>query len=82
MIEDILSANNNIGDGTVPDTENTRKAVSEVFRVYINGQQVTGKLNVELHQNQYYHALLFDKSYDLADIETVRVEIGFKDNQE
>jgi hypothetical protein len=84
----VLASNNNIdssdegGISTVPDTENTRKAVSEVFRVYINNQPVAGKIASSRHQNQYSYWLRFDKSYDLADVETVRIEIGFRDNQE
>ena len=77
----VLSNNNNIGDRAVPDTENTRRAVSQVFRVFINDKQVTGKMHVDIHMNYCGYSLLFDKSYAVNEIQTIRIELEYPKSQ-
>lgn len=65
------------------DTLENREALAEVLRVFINDEPVSGRLlrsqtkYIENYIN--YYTFKFDKYYSLEKIDTIRLELGYKD---
>ena len=62
------------------DTPERRAALAEVFRVYINDIPVGGTLTANQGNNSVYYCFVYDKYYSLDKIDTVRLELGYKED--
>ena len=57
-----------------------RTGVNQNYRVYINGERVSGKIGIWSHVNSVSYGFGFDKTYDVKDIQTIRIELGLPKN--
>jgi len=57
-----------------------RTEVNQSYRVYINGERVTGKFGSSSHVNNVGYSFIFDRTYDVKDIQTIRIELGLPEN--
>jgi hypothetical protein len=76
----VINKNTCIHNGEIrgEDTPESRAALAEVFRVYINGMQIGGKMTSHQGNNSVYYYFNFDKYYSLDKIDTIRLELGYK----
>lgn len=91
IYQDIISVGdffNNLSDGVniyyseriANDTAERREKLSEVFRVYINGELVNGELARSQGNGHVDYRFIFDKHFGLTGVKTIRVELGYKKN--
>ena len=79
---EVINANRNIKncEKWAEDTPERRETLAKVFRVYINDIPVSGILASYAGNNSDDYVFYFDRYYSLDEIDTVRLELGYKEN--
>ena len=77
----ILTANRNIiyGERVHEDTLERRSELTRVFRVYSNGVALGGEMAYYQGNGSASYNFIYDIPLSLADIETVRLEVGYNE---
>lgn len=76
----LITMNRNIiyGDRVHEDMPERRAELSRVFRIYANGVELGGEMSYTQGNGSASYIFIYDKSLRLDDIETLRLEIGYK----
>jgi len=78
---DVINENINIRyDKRVhEDTPERREALAKGLRIYINDEPVGGEITYTQGNNHSDYNFIFDKYYSAEEIDTIRVELGYKE---
>ena len=78
----VFTQNRNIvnGERWYEDTPERRENLAKVFRIYINGELAGGELMSFQGNHTTYYYFMFDKFYSLEEMDTIHLELGYKED--